>query len=109
MKTREFSNEFSSPDGIQTHDLFFERDEVERSGRPRNSLAILYIASLQRTSEKRPIVLRKSTERGGQQAAPFNSQRRVHVRRLATSRVARSARLSPRAARAASTPPLASY
>ena len=61
-----------SPDGIRTRDLFLESDEVERSSRPTNSLAILHIARLQRTSEKRPIVLRKSTERGGQQAAPFN-------------------------------------
>ncbi len=32
MKTREFSNEFSSPDGIRTHDLFLEREAVEKSG-----------------------------------------------------------------------------
>ncbi len=31
MKTRELSNEFSSPDGIRTHDLFLEREATKKS------------------------------------------------------------------------------
>jgi len=37
MKTREFSNEFSSPDGIRTHDLFLE-GELARERRPNQEI-----------------------------------------------------------------------
>ena len=36
MNTRGFSNEFSSPDGIRTHDLFLEREGAEKSGLARS-------------------------------------------------------------------------
>ena len=47
-----------SPDGIRTHDLFLEREEVMGSGLDINSLAIPRFPTLQRTSEKRPREIR---------------------------------------------------